>query len=185
MSTIVLFHSALGLRPAVHRFAETLRAAGHEVHTPDLFDGEVFDDLEAGVAKRDALGIPTLSARAAESVADLPNELVYAGFSMGAASAQWLAATRPGAVAAILLHAVLPPAALGVEAWPNVPVQVHTADADPWVDATVLDAVAATGFDVHRYPGDGHLFTDEDASEFDAESAAKVKERVLAFLSGL
>ncbi|MBB5933498.1 dienelactone hydrolase [Streptomyces zagrosensis] len=38
-STIVLFHSAYGLRPAVHTAAERLRAAGHEVHLPDLYEG--------------------------------------------------------------------------------------------------------------------------------------------------
>ena len=46
MAHIVLFHSALGLRPAVHRFADALRAAGHQVTTPDLFDGAVFDRLD-------------------------------------------------------------------------------------------------------------------------------------------
>ena len=39
---VVLFHSALGLRPGVHWFADELRAAGYAVHTPDLYDGEVF-----------------------------------------------------------------------------------------------------------------------------------------------
>jgi len=57
MATVVLFHSALGLRPAVHDFADALRAAGHEVHTPDYYDGETFDTVEDGVVKRDALGM--------------------------------------------------------------------------------------------------------------------------------
>lgn len=50
MAQIVLFHSAYGLRPAVHAAAERLRGAGHTVHTPDLFDGRTFDDIEAGLA---------------------------------------------------------------------------------------------------------------------------------------
>jgi dienelactone hydrolase len=94
---VVLFHSALGLRPAVHEFADRLRAEGHTVHTPDSFDGEVFDDLEDGFRKRDALGIPELMGRAQASVADLPSPIVLAGFSMGTGAAEFFAATRPGA----------------------------------------------------------------------------------------
>ena len=43
---IMLFHSTYGLRPAVHRAADRLRAAGHEVWTPDLFEGRTFDTVE-------------------------------------------------------------------------------------------------------------------------------------------
>lgn len=182
MSQIVLFHSALGLRPAVVRFADALRQDGHTVHTPDLFEGKVFDRLEDGVAERDAVGVPALMQRAAAAVEDLPAALVYAGFSMGAASAQWLAATRPGARGAVLMHAALPMAAFGLEAWPDVPAQVHHAVADPWVEPEV---VAALGLETYTYPGSGHLFADEDAPEFDPDSAAELLARVRAFLSEL
>jgi len=42
---IVLFHSAYGLRPGVLQWAEGLRHIGYTVHTPDLYDGEVFNSL--------------------------------------------------------------------------------------------------------------------------------------------
>ncbi len=45
MAEVVLFHSVLGLRPGVIAAADRLRAAGHTLHTPDYYDGEVFDDL--------------------------------------------------------------------------------------------------------------------------------------------
>ncbi|MCB9673987.1 MAG: dienelactone hydrolase family protein [Alphaproteobacteria bacterium] len=186
MSTIVLFHSALGLRPAVLDLAAALRADGHTVITPDLFGGKVFDRLEDGVAERDAIGIPGLMQRAAEAVAGLPDDLVYMGLSMGAASAEWLAATRPGARGAVLLHAALPVQAFGVDAWPDVPVQIHYAERDPWVDPAVPAALcdsAPERVEVYGYPGDGHLFTDADAPEHDAASAALVVQRVRAFLS--
>ena len=51
VAEVVLFHSVLGLRQGVISAAERLRAAGHEVHTPDLFDGEVFDDIDDGMRK--------------------------------------------------------------------------------------------------------------------------------------
>ncbi len=187
--TIVVFHSALGLRPAVHEFAHLLRNEGHIVYTPDLFDGEVFVDLADGIAKRDAVGIPELTRRATAAVESLPHECVYAGFSMGAASAQYLAATRPGAQAAILYHAALPPAMMGIGTWPAVPVQVHYAEDDPWVEqdhvAALREAVQSVDqrWDEYVYPGSGHLFLDRDSPDFHRESYDLVVQRVLSFLS--
>ena len=189
MAELVLFHSALGLRPGVHAAADRLRAAGHKVHTPDLYDGEVFDVLPRGIAKRDALGIPEILRRAHAAVAPLKAELVYAGFSLGAAAAQMLAATRPGARGAVLMHAALPVDALGVSAWPAVPVQLHVGAKDPWVDPANVDALAASvraaGVDCERYtyPASGHLFADPDLPDYDRESAELMWTRVLAFLA--
>lgn len=188
---VVLFHSALGLRPAVEGFAERLRSAGHTVVTPDSFDGEVFDDLDEGAAKRDALGIPELIGRAQAAVADLPSGLVYAGFSMGTGAAELLAATRPGARAAILMHGALAPSEIGLEAWPPVPIQVHYAEGDPEVDVEQvreLEAAArAAGVpvEVHVYDRLGHLFEDPDLPNHDPEASELLTKRVLAFLDEL
>ncbi len=188
---LVLFHSAQGLRPSVLDWATRLRAAGHVVHTPDLFDGEVFDRLEEGVKKRDALGIPELMRRTQASVASLSQELVYLGFSMGAAGAEFLAATRPGARAVILMHGALPPAMLGLERWPAVPLQVHYAERDPLVEAPAVaaleQAARASGVatQVHVYPGSGHLFADVGSHDYDAKSAALMFDRVCGFLAEL
>jgi dienelactone hydrolase len=188
---LVLFHSAQGLRPSVLDWAARLRAAGHVVHTPDLFDGEVFEKLEDGVKKRDALGIPELMRRTQQSVAKLGAELVYLGFSMGAAGAQFLAATRPGARGVVLMHGALPPAMLGLERWPEVPVQVHYAERDPWVEAPAVTALeqaaraAGVRTELHVYPGSGHLFADVSSPDYDAKSAALMFERVRAFVAEL
>ncbi|CAA9526179.1 MAG: hypothetical protein AVDCRST_MAG79-531 [uncultured Thermoleophilia bacterium] len=184
MADIVLFHSALGVRPGVHRFADGLRAAGHTVHVPDLYDGEVFDDLEPGTAKRDALGIPEIAQRAAAAVEELPAGLVYAGFSLGAAPAQLLAQTRPGARAAVLMHGALPAEAFGTP-WPSaVPLAVHGMVDDPWFEVDVARGLVAAARDaeLHLYPGSGHLFADPDLPEHDAVAAATMRERVLTFL---
>jgi dienelactone hydrolase len=189
--TIVLFHSALGLRPAVRRFADQLRSAGHSVYTPDFFDGNVFNDLNDGVARRDTIGIPALIGRAQESVADLPKEVVYAGFSMGSSSAQYLAATRPGARGAILMHGAIPLAMMGIGKWPSVPVQIHYAVGDPWVDAAQVKALSEAireggqSCAVHSYAGSGHLFADEDTKDYDQASAASMLDCVLRFLEDL
>ncbi len=187
MTHIVLFHSGLGLTQHVLDFAEVLRADGHEVTTPDLYDGEVFDNLADGVAKRDAVGIPELSGRAAAAVEDLPAELLYMGFSLGAASAQALAFTRPGALGAVLMHACLPPAMLGIEAWPaHLRVQVHRAEADPWVEEAAVEALAslapAGACESFVYPGGTHLFGFDGYEDYDADSAALMTRRVCAFV---
>ncbi len=188
MTRIVLFHSGLGLTQHVHDFAEVLRADGHEVVTPDLYDGEVFDNLTDGAAKRDAIGIPELSRRAAAAVEDLSHDMVYLGFSLGAASAQALAFTRPGALGAVLMHACLPPAALGIESWPGaLKAQIHWAEADPWMDATAADALAdlapAGACERFTYPGGAHLFGFDGYEDFDAESAALMTLRVREFMA--
>lgn len=193
MAEVVLFHSALGLRPGVVAAADVLRSAGHTVHTPDYYDGETFESLDEGVRKRDALGYAEIAQRAQVAVAGLPAELVYAGFSLGVAPAELLAATRPGARGAVLMHGALAVEDLqgfGVERWPaGVPVGVHHAAGDPWVDAEGEVAAlgegvrgVGAGFEAYEYPGSGHLFADPDLPEHDPASSDLMWRRVLGFL---
>ena len=106
----MLFHSAYGLKPGVLQWAERLRLAGHTVHTPDLYDGEVFSfsNRMDAVRKIQEVGFDGVLARSQAAVSHLPNDLIYAGYSNGAACAELLAATRPGARGAILIHGPLP-----------------------------------------------------------------------------
>ena len=194
MAEVVLFHSALGLRPGVIADAGRLRAAGHTVHTPDYYDGEVFDDLDDGLRKRDDLGVVEIIRRTREAVAGLPEGLVFAGFSLGVDAAEFLAASRPGALGAVLMHGAVPVEGFGefgIDRWPEgVPVQVHYAAGDPWVDAEgevapLGSAVRGAGaaFEEYAYPVSAHLFADPDLSEYDRESSEEMWERVLAFLN--
>ena len=192
MAEVVLFRSALGLRLGVTAAADRLRAAGHNVHTPDYYDGEVFDDLNEGLRKRDELGYAEIAQRARDAVARLPAELVFAGFSLGAMPAELLAATTPGTRGAVLMHAAIPVkgfGGFGVERWPaGVPVQAHYAVEDPWVEAGAVaalgDAVRGAGaaFEEHAYPGSGHLFADPDLPGYDRASSEEMWRRVLDFL---
>ena len=45
MAEVLLFHHAQGLTQGVRAFADDLRAGGHIVHTPDLFDGRTFQSI--------------------------------------------------------------------------------------------------------------------------------------------
>jgi dienelactone hydrolase len=189
---IVLFHHAQGLRPDVLDWADSLREAGHEVETPDLFEGRTFDQLDDGIAHRDELGIPLLIERAGEFLADLPSGLVYAGFSMGASTAHYFAVTRPGARGALLMHGTAPPTTLGGAAWPaSVPGQLHYAEGDPYLSSKGVEAVrqsatdAGASLEVFTYPGGGHLFADPAGPDYDEEAAQLMLERELEQLSRL
>ena len=135
MAEVLLFHHAQGLTPGVVAFADELRAAGHTVHTPDLFDGRTFDSIDEGMAFINDAGMDDVRERGVRTADDLPAELVYAGFSFGEMVAQQLAQTRPGARGALLFYSCIPISgewAFGP--WPDgVPVQIHGADADPYL----------------------------------------------------
>ena len=103
-------------------------------------------------------------------VAELPSELVYAGFSLGVVPAQKSAETRPGVRGALFFYSCVPVSEFG-PSWPQtVPVQIHGMDADPIfigegdIDAArALIAEAETG-ELFLYPGDQHYFADRPAS---------------------
>jgi dienelactone hydrolase len=145
MAEVVLFHSVLGLRPGVIAAAERLRAAGHTVHTPDLYDGEVFDDLDDGSRKEDALGYQEIARRAREAVAELPAGLVFAGFSLGAVHAEVLAASRAGALGAVLMHGAVP-----VEGLSGDLLEYNPASSEEMWERVLafLDRIDARGSDV-------------------------------------
>ncbi len=192
MAAVVLFHHVQGLTDGVHAFAEELRAGGHTVHTPDLFDGERPATIDDGVALTQAIGDETVRERADRVVADLPEGLVYAGFSFGAGTAQRLAQTRPGAGGALLYEACIPITgdwAFGP--WPDgVPVQIHGMDKDPFfalegdIDAAreLVETVGSELAQLFVYPGDRHLFADSSLPSYDPDAAALVVQRSREFL---
>jgi dienelactone hydrolase len=192
VAEVVLFHHVQGLTDGVRAFADELRGGGHAVHVPDLFDGEQPATVEDGVAFVQRVGDDVLGARADQVVADLPAGLVLAGFSWGAATAQRLAQTRPGARGALLYESCVPITgdwAFGP--WPaGVPVQVHGMDQDPiFALEGDLDAarelVTTVGPELAQlfvYPGDRHLFTDSSLPSYDAAATALVQQRSRQFL---
>lgn len=191
MAEIVLFHHALGLTAGVTAFADELRKAGHIVHTPDLFDGRIFDGLEQAMRFVSELGFGEVIKRGEQAVQDLPSNLVYAGFSLGVVSAQKLAQTRPGARGALLFYSCVPVSEFG-QVWPKeLPVQVHGMDADPIfvgegdIDAARALIAQAQHGELFLYRGDQHYFADSSLPSYDAEATALLLRRVLKFLSAV
>lgn len=136
MAEVVLFHHVQGLTDGLRAFVERLRSRGHTVHTPDLFDGERPATIEDGVSYVERLGEEVLGERAERAIADLPESLVYAGFSWGAATAQRFTQTRPGAKGALLYEACIPlKGDWSFGPWPEgVPVQIHGKEDDEFFD---------------------------------------------------
>ncbi len=173
MAEILLFHHAQGQTDGFLAFADELRAAGHVVHAPDLYDGKTFADITEGVGYAKQVGFGTIIERGVS-------------FSLGVLPAQMLTQTRPGAKGALLLHGFVPTSEFEAP-WPDgVPVQIHMMDADEWAEE---DLPAAREFvdevenaELFLYPGDGHLFADSSLADFDEEAAALLKERVLLLL---
>jgi dienelactone hydrolase len=187
MAEVVLFHHVQGLTDGVRAFAEELRAGGHTVHTPDLFDGERPATIDDGIAFVQGIEDEVLSERIGRAMAGLPEGLVYAGFSFGVAIAQRFAQTRPGARGALLYESCLPlTGEWAIGPWPDgVPVQIHGMDQDPFfalegdLDAA-RELVATVGPELAElfvYPGDRHLFTDSSLPSYDADAAALVVQR--------
>ena len=191
MAEVLLFHHAQGLTAGVRAFADELRAAGHTVHTPDLFDGLTFQTLDEGVAHAQEIGFETVLERAIRVADDLPAELVYGGMSLGAMAAQKLAQTRPGARGALLFYSAIPiTGEWAFGPWPDgVPVQIHGMDADPIfvgegdIEAAREIVAAADDGELFLYPGDQHYFADSSLPSYDAEATALLTRRVLEFLA--
>ncbi|MGH9000117.1 MAG: dienelactone hydrolase family protein, partial [Acidimicrobiia bacterium] len=156
MAELVLFHHAQGLTPGVHTFAADIRAAGHVVHVPDLYDGTTFADLDDGVGYAQKVGFDTIIER-------------------GRAAAE-----------ALLFHAAIPLSEFGGTWPDGVPFQIHTMEADEWGDVDVAhDLESIEGAELFLYPGDRHLFADNSLPDYNEGAATLLRQRVLSFLGQL
>ncbi len=191
MAEVLLFHHAQGLTPGITAFADELRAAGHTVHTPDLFEGRTFGSIDEGMAHIKGVGFDEMRARGVKVADEYPSELVYAGMSFGETIAQELAQTRPGAKGALLFYSCIPiTGEWAFGPWPDgVPVQIHGADHDPiFMDEGDVDAAReivakVDDAELFLYPSDQHYCADSSLPSYDPEATKLLMERVLAFLA--
>lgn len=188
MAEVLLFHHAQGRTDGILAFADELRRAGHTVHVPDLFEGNVFASLDEGIGYAEKNGFGEIVERGVRAADDLPEALVYAGFSLGVMPAQRLAQTRPGAVGALFFESCVPVSEFG--SWPaGLPVQVHGMDGDPFfagegdIDAARALVAEAEHGELFVYRGGAHLFADPSLPTYDPDAAALLTRRVLDFLA--
>jgi len=191
MAEILVLHHSLGLTKGILDFADQLRGEGHTVHAPDLFDGHVFTSIEEGMTYVNEVGFEEIIERGVRAASELPREIIYAGFSLGVVAAQKLAQTRKGARGALLFYACVPTSMFG-SSWPaELPVQIHSMDADPFfVDEGDIEAARelvkiANDAELFLYPGNQHLFADSSLPSFDVEATKLLMQRVFEFLRNL
>ena len=191
MATVVAFHHALGKSSGFNAFVDTLRAAGHDVHAPDLFDGRTFDAVQDGVAYAGTVGFDTLLKRGKDAIQTRSSDVVYCGVSLGVMPAQMLAQTRTGTRGAILIAACAPADAFG-DNWPSsVPVQIHAMEHDTFFtedgdfDAARELARTAPDAQLFLYPGSGHLFIDASHPDYEPQAAQLTTDRILDFLKNV
>ena len=192
MAEVLLIHHVQGLTEGVTAFADDLRAGGHTVLTPDLFDGQTFGSIEDGFAYTKSLDEGTIGQRVAAAVEGLPSDLVYAGVSYGVPPALELTVKRAGAKGLVMIESAMPiEGEWAVGPFPDgVPLQIHGGEGDEYFqeDKPFADqAVELLGerAELFVYPAQRHLFTDRSLPAYDAESAALVTQRILAFLDRL
>ncbi len=195
MAEVILFHHIEGLTDGVRGLAERFRAGGHTVHTPDLFDGELPPTIDEGMALVRSIDDAVMEERINGALAGAGSEIVYAGISFGAGTAQQLAQTRSGARGALLYEACIPiTGEWAFGPWPEgLPVQIHGMDQDPFfalegdLDAAreLVETVGPELGELFVYPGDKHLFTDSSLPSYDAGAAELVVQRSLEFLDRL
>lgn len=188
MADVVVFHHVHELTSGVLQFADSLRAAGHSAHTPDLFDGSTFESLEDGVAHAESIGFGELIERGVTATADLREPFAVVGFSLGVLPAQRLAQTDARVTTAVLCHSCVPVSEFG-DGWPDrVPVQIHAMEQDPFfigdgdIDAALALIDLAPKAGLFLYPGDQHLFADASLPSHEPTAEARLLERVLALL---
>jgi dienelactone hydrolase len=188
MASVVLFHSAYGLRPLELRAAERLRGAGHHVVTPDLYGGRVAANTAEAMTLRDTIGWRELCDRAANSIAEFPATAVLGGFSLGAGIAASLWPSRPETAALLLLHGIFP---MPEDSRSDLPMQVHLAEPDEFESEPDIDDFvegerrAGSALEIFRYAGAGHLYTDDTLPDFHPDAAELTWQRVIAFLGAI
>ncbi|NHA68820.1 dienelactone hydrolase family protein [Phycicoccus flavus] len=190
MTEILLVHHIQGRTPGVLALADALRAGGHTVEVPDLFEGRTFGSIEDGFAHTKSVGFDTVRAPALAAADDLAPGFVVAGVSFGVMAATQLATNHPGVAGALFYEAFADPAEFGT--WPDgLPVQVHGMADDPFfgkegdADAACAFAEGRENAEVFLYPGEVHLFTDSSLPSSDPDATATVVERSLQMLARL
>ena len=176
MAEVVLFHHVQGLTDGVRAFADELRAGGHTVHTPDLFDGQRPATIDEGIELVSSLG-DALATRCAEAVAGLPAGLVYAGFSWAARRRS--GSRRPGRARAARCSTSrssrCPPSGPSARgppgsrsrctAWTRTRTSPGRATWTPPASWSPPSALSVA--ELFTYPGDQHLFTDSSLPSYD------------------
>lgn len=190
---MLVLHAWWGLTPFFKGVADRLADSGFVALAPDLFGGETADtpdEAEALLAGADVGAMVHLVQSSVSVLRNLPitpdGPVGVLGFSMGASLGLRAAARDPDDVAAVTIFY----GTTDVDFAPvTAAVQGHMAELDEFESDDDVDLMEAhmrlvgLDLDLHRYPGTGHWFFEEDrAAAHHPEAAALAWDRTLAFL---
>jgi dienelactone hydrolase len=182
---VLLFHHAQGLTPGCVSFADRLRAAGHVVHTPDLYDGKTSPSSPTAFATRKR----SASARSPTAGASPRSPSPPASSTRGSRSGRcrrrcWLrrGPARRARCCSTPRFQLRSSAGRGRTACRSRSTRWRD---DEWGDVDVAHGLAEEieTAELFLYPGDRHLFADESLPDYDEDAAALLMERVLRFLA--
>lgn len=189
-SGLILLHAWWGLNDDVRKRAETLRAEGYTVVTPDLFGGRVARTIDE--AKALTAGEQENEAKLTKLVDDTVTELAtrvdrigIVAWSFGVWYAWKMGITRSDRVRALVLFYGIGP---NDPEGPKAPVLAHYAEHDEFEDIgfarQVEKEMRAAGGDVtvELYPGTKHWFDEPSRPEYDKASSDLAWERSRSFL---
>jgi len=190
MVNVVLTHSALGLDSNLESWAEWLRGEGHEVLAPDLYGGDTYDTLAAGLQRAESLDMTRAVQAIQGTASECERPVVLMGFSLGAAVSQIAALTEPGIDGLILISAAASPEWYGSPAWPKgLRAQLHYTAEDPWIEPAEVEAFAQSAppgaLETFKYPGGAHLFAFPNYVEYDPLGSDSLRKAARTFLNGI
>jgi carboxymethylenebutenolidase len=194
-SGILVLHAWWGLNDTIKTFCDRLAGSGFFAFAPDLYHGQVAEDIAAAEVLGQALDSRYQQARS--EIADATGFLLQhsgqedhgvavIGFSLGAFYALDLANSHPESVHSVVLFY-----GTGGGDWTSSKADYlgHFAGQDEYEPPAGVDELEETlrsaGRKVtfYRYPGTGHWFFEPDVTQaYDPDAASLAWERTLAFL---
>jgi carboxymethylenebutenolidase len=188
---LVIVQEIFGVSAHIRRVAERYAEDGFVTIAPALFDRieRGVDLKDEGEDRQRAMSLlPKFDMeRAVDDIAAAVSWLHGFGVKVGVVgyclggTLAWLSAARLPIDAAVGYYGGRIPQYLGER--PKVPIILHFGEQDQHIPQSEIDAIAETHGEVaiYTYPA-GHAFNRDGSAGYDAASAARARERTLAFL---
>jgi carboxymethylenebutenolidase len=190
---VLVLHAWWGLNATVKAFCTRLAASGFVAFAPDLYHGQITDNIAGAKALSSALDANQAQADVAnatkflnERASQSDRGLAVIGFSLGAYFALELSVTDPEHIrSAVVFYGTRP----GDYSRSRAAYLGHFAESDEFEPQSEVDKLeadlrqAGRPVSFHRYPDTGHWFFEPDRVQaFNPTAASLAWDRTLAFL---
>lgn len=192
---VLVLHAWWGLNDTIKTICDRLAEAGFIAFAPDLYHGQVTDQIAEAETLVTALDANITQARAdivqavtflRERAGSDDSRIAVIGFSLGAFYALDLAAADPDTIRSVVLFYGTGPADFSQS---KAAFLGHFAENDPFEPQSNVDEIeeslkqAGRPVTFYTYPGTGHWFFEPDrADAYNPAAAGLAWDRTLAFL---